>query len=98
MWADVCLCDDQSGQRDFRRVRPLSCDTAEAPVLSTVVWILEPENYLLDERRSEWMDRWTNGGGSGNPKTVHAGPSPQAGGSSVLILGGAGSDISRGSG
>ena len=78
MCADVCLCGDQSGQRDFRRVRTLSCDIAEAPEPSTVAWILEPENYLLDER-SEWMDRWTDGqdgGGSGNLKTVHAGPSP----------------------
>lgn len=56
----------------------MSCDIAEAPEPSTVAWILEPENYLLDER-SEWMDRWTDGqdgGGSGNLKTVHAGPSP----------------------
>ena len=56
----------------------MSCDIAEAPEPSTVAWILEPENYLLDER-SEWMDRWTDGqdgGGSRNLKTVHAGPSP----------------------
>ena len=33
------------------------------------------------------MDRWTDGGGSGDPKTVHVGPSPCAGGSSVLIQG-----------
>lgn len=33
------------------------------------------------------MDKRTDGGGSGDPKTVHAGLSPCAGGSSVLIQG-----------
>ena len=56
MCADVCLCDDQSGQRGFRRVRTLSCGTTEAPQYPAVIWIIGPENYLLNERRSEWTD------------------------------------------
>ena len=34
----------------------MSCGTTEAPQYPAVIWIIGPENYLLNERRSEWTD------------------------------------------